>query len=247
MIVLAAIQARLASTRLPQKVMLPILGKSMIQHLVERVRRSKMVTEVAVICPLTDIAEIGRAVDCKVYASAEVEESDLVHRHWDAAQSFGANLVVRVPSDNPCVDPVNIDAAVEFHLKNGEGSKLTTNLGDYPKAQWPQGLGCEVYKRELLKWLFDMTRETDPALREHPHLLFHNDGDYKEPPCPHLPDNKASWYPPLRFDVNTVTDFYHMETLFDYFGNNTFSTADLIKYETPDSEENNDVNQGRAS
>lgn len=218
--ILGAIQARLGSTRLPGKVLLPLLGKTMLFHLVERVKRAKVLDDLAVICPLKDFVEISRAVSCKTLADRDIEESDLVTRYWGAAVAFGADAVVRICSDDPCIDPANIDRLVNLFIRVPPPEKtLMTNAGDIEKSIWPQGLGAEIYSRELLQ---DMCKILRPGFREHPHKTFHPTGMVIEPECPYY------WTPPLRYDVNTQDDFNRIERIYKHFGNNTFTTQELL-------------------
>lgn len=228
--ILGAIQARLDSARLPRKVLLPLLGKSMLAHIVERVMRSRTLAEVVVLCPMQDFAEIAGVVPCKVFATVDVEEDDLVGRYWWAAYTFGMQAAVRICADNPCIDPINIDALVqEYLLRPPARGILLTNQGDCKGASWPQGLGAEIYSAELLTWLHKTATMRAPRYREHPHLYFHHYEKYLEPPCPYF------WKPPpgedhLRFDVNTKDDFMHIEKIYNYFGSNAFSTQDLLEH-----------------
>jgi len=225
--IVAAIQARLGSTRLPGKVLKPLLGKPMLQHIVERVQRSNSLAEIVIICPMKDFTEISAAVSkVKVLANSDVSEEDLVGRYWHSALSFGADLMVRVCSDNPCVDAQNIDLLIQEYIDNLRPKKeienvLRTNAGDIEGSVWPQGLGAELYPFYLLR---DMDRDIPFALREHPHIGYHILGRVKEPPCPY------KWMGPLRFDVNTQEDFEKAETIYKHFGNNEFSTQELLDY-----------------
>ncbi len=222
--ILGIIQARLNSTRLPRKIMKPLIGKPMLTHLVERCKRSSNLSEVMIACPITDFAEISRAVPgVPIYAAADINESDLISRFWSAASVSHANLVVRICSDNPCIDPANIDMLVQAFMEGG-GNKapMGTNLGDWEKTGWPQGLGAEIYSYDVLRWMFETIKDLEK--REHPHRHFHEEGDVWEPECP------LAWTGKERFEVNTPDDFDYMKTIFDHFGNNTFSSQDVLDY-----------------
>ena len=123
--VVAIIQARMGSTRLPGKAMLPLAGKPMITRLVERVVRAKTLTRVVLAYPFKDHADMIAALNQRddpgynqgvgVYASKD-DENDLVARYLSAAQAHHADVIVRIPGDNPCVDPAYIDQAVKTYL-----------------------------------------------------------------------------------------------------------------------------------
>ena len=216
------IQARLGSTRFPRKVLMPLLGKPMLQHIVERVQRAKFLMDVVVICPLQDFGEISRAVPCQTFAHRDIEEDDLVTRYFLAAYCFGADIVVRICADNPCIDPVNIDRLVRaYTAETIPAGTLMTNAGDLEGSKWPQSLGAEIYSWDLLQHM-DKTL-TCPEEREHPHKVFHTGKHTMEPECPY------DWKSPLRFDVNTQQDFDRIENIYMHFGCNTFTTTELLE------------------
>ncbi len=99
----AIIQARINSTRLPGKILLPMAGKTMLWHITDRVKR-------AIGAPTPeDLLEIVGEVDIKGLAVSRpakgIREDDLIGRYYDLAIEHEAELVVRVCSDNPFVDP----------------------------------------------------------------------------------------------------------------------------------------------
>ncbi len=225
--VLCAIQARTGSIRLPRKVMAPLQGKTMLWHLVTRVMRAETFTDVVVICPMNDFVEISASVPCKTLADIRVGEADLLKRYFMAGVAFGADVVVRVPSDNPCVDPANLDLLVRHFVNKGllEG-RMLTNIGDYYGSLWPQGLGGELYLQELLRVIHEQISEdvVGPEYREHPHRIFHETGNVFEPPCP------FEWTPPLRYDVNTQSDLEYIREVYNAFGRNDFTTEELLRW-----------------
>ena len=201
----------------------------MLQHIAERVSRCKRLTEVAIICPMKDFAEISGAVPgFKILADSEIPEDDLVRRYWHATMSFGADVVVRVCADNPCVDPANIDLLVKELLDDPDKdvlnqTSLRTNAGDYKDSLWPKGLGAEIYPSILLKNLDKIVLSN---LREHPHLTFHITHKIKEPRCPFFWGKPL----PLAFDVNTQEEFARAQRIYKHFGHNKFTSKELVEY-----------------
>ena len=226
MIIILAVQARLGSKRLPGKVLKPLLGKPMLQHIMERLQGSKYVTESVIIAPMKDFTDIAAAVPgYKILADGKLKDSDLVGRYWRAAVSFGADIVVRVCADNPCVDIKNIDQLIKFYLDNSANDLLLrTNAGDYPDSKWPKSLGAEIYS-------YDMLRSLDEAcptpIREHPHMSYHVAGRVLEPKCPYAWKSTVG---PMGFTVDTPEDFLKMEQVYNHFGDNKFTTQELLAY-----------------
>jgi 3-deoxy-manno-octulosonate cytidylyltransferase (CMP-KDO synthetase) len=122
--VVVAIPARWGSTRLPGKPLRLILGKPMIQHVVERVRRAPGVTRAVV---LTDDQRIERAVQGfggDVEMTPETCQSGTDRIAW-AAREWQAEIVVNVQGDEPLIDP-NVVSAVANHLAEHPGDEMAT-------------------------------------------------------------------------------------------------------------------------
>ncbi len=241
--ILGVIQARTGSHRLPGKVLMPILGKPMLWHIVERVKRSTLLSDFIIACPMKDMTEFGKlGLDCKVYANADIKENDLVRRFYDCAEGFGADIVVRMCADNVCIDPINIDGLIsEYGRGQRDAKKMGTNAGDSPQSSWPMSLGAEIYSTDLITWLNDsiqdpwnlIPNDQDPEkvkeaalrFREHPHTLLHDNFEFWEPDCPY------EWKSPLKFSVDTQAEFYRAESIYKHFGRNTFTTEELLAEE----------------
>ena len=111
----AIIQARIESSRLPGKVLLPIAGKPILQHVVERVRTASLVDEVVVAAGgdgYFTIKEFCWHIGVACY-SASWHVGDLLKRFADAAAHIGDELIVRVCGDSPLIDPEAIDILLD--------------------------------------------------------------------------------------------------------------------------------------
>src|SRR5581483_10205099 len=210
--VVAIIQVRTGSTRLPGKALLPLAGKTMTDNIIERVKRATKVHEVVLAVPHED-REAFRLVDCGLYPHVG-PANDLVERYERAADLWNADIVVRVPGDNPCVDPTYIDVAVEHYLN--QPCIFYTNTTGIVGEFTIDGLGCEVLSMSRLRWL-DRITKGNPAWREHPHLWFFEHGVS-------LPDAT------LRLDVNTKEDYDRLKALYQHFGHNQFTVNDIYDY-----------------
>ncbi len=123
------ITARLKSTRLPRKVLKPILGRPMIAYLVERMKLSQRIDRV-VLCTSTVVeddplerfaGETG--IDC-----FRGDPDDVLARLTAAAAAFGIDLVASCTADNPFVDPVSMDELIDFHSAGGYDYARSINL-----------------------------------------------------------------------------------------------------------------------
>src|SRR3972149_11126792 len=119
----AIVQSRMGSTRLPGKAMLPLAGKSMTQNIIERVQRATKLDDVVLAFPDTrteadtTFADLAVRCGCSYYRGTGIDENDLVGRYLGAAEMYHADIVVRIPGDNPCVDGEFIDEAIEHYLR----------------------------------------------------------------------------------------------------------------------------------
>lgn len=164
------IQARVNSTRLPGKMFLPLGDRLLIQHVVERCLRVEDVQSVIVAYPVTDPeipAVLGRYANLKLYAYAG-NESDLVARFHAACQKYGTEIVLRVPADNPCVDPVIITKHLN-HFLSLPTMFSSSQLVD--EDRWVfDGLGTEICFANWYSYLH--SNHAHPAWLEHPHQYF---------------------------------------------------------------------------
>ncbi len=158
----AIVQARMGSTRLPGKVMLPLLGQPVLSRVMRRAGRARTLDEVVV-------ATTTRPDDDAVVALAEREgwpvvrgsETDLLDRYLLAARTHDAEVVVRITSDCPLIDPDVIDATVDaFHAADVDYASNTLEPPTYPR-----GLDVEVVSRPALERAG--REDADPAWREH--------------------------------------------------------------------------------
>ncbi len=170
--VVAVVQARLGSTRLPGKVLLPLGDRSVLDHVVGRVDRASTVDEVVVATttdpgddPLAALAErTGRPV---VRGSVD----DVLDRFMAAARAHDADIVVRITADCPLIDPAVVDQVVAA-FRDGDWDYAANTLE--PRT-FPRGLDTEVASRTALARAW--AEDDDPAWREHvtPYLYRHPD------------------------------------------------------------------------
>lgn len=170
--VVAAIQARLKSARLPGKVLRVVNGRPMLGWIVARLRHAREVDDVVV---STTTADADAAIE-EFVASVGVgcfrgSEEDVVSRLLETARKFGADAVVRITADCPLVDPGVVDLVVRTFRRAPAGVEYVSNV--YPST-FPHGLDVEVLSRSLLERL---DREVDDPfyrdwfsafIREHP-------------------------------------------------------------------------------
>jgi spore coat polysaccharide biosynthesis protein SpsF len=160
--VVAIIQARTGSTRLPGKVLLPLGGQPLLARVVERVGRTRQVDEVVV--ATTTMASDDPIVDLGAehgWTVTRGSENDLLDRYVQTARTTGAATVVRITSDCPLIDPEVIQIVLDAFAE--DGADYAANV--IPRRSWPMGQETEVVRADVLEaaWRDDH----DPAWREH--------------------------------------------------------------------------------
>ncbi len=155
------VQARHGSTRLPGKVLKPLAGHAVLEHVLQRCRA---ITQANIVCcavPRTpDSDKVARcAQDCgvKVYRG---DEDDVLDRYYQAARELGAEVIMRVTSDCPLIDPMICDAVLR--LRSTHNADYACN--NMPR-NFPHGLDCEAFTFAALKRAADEAK--DAFSREH--------------------------------------------------------------------------------
>lgn len=217
--VVAIVQARLGSTRLPGKVLLDVAGRPMLARVLERLARARGLDRVVV--ATTDLARDGPLVDwCRAegWAVHRGSEQDVLARYQAAAAAEGAGTVVRVTSDCPLVDPAVVDAVVAALQR--EGADYASNVQE-PRT-FPRGLDAEAFTAAALARADREDR--DPARREHvtPYLRLHP-GLFRVAAV-RAPEDHAD----LRWTVDTPEDLELVRTVYRHFGHDRFTWRDVL-------------------
>ena len=147
--ILAILQARMSSTRLPGKVLAPLAGAPMIVRQIERVARSRRIDKLVVATSLNPGDDaIEKAVRREGIGVHRGSLNDVLERFIGALEAFGpADHVVRLTADCPLADPFVIDETIETHLETG--TDYTSNPP--PHRTFPKGLDVEVMKAGILR------------------------------------------------------------------------------------------------
>lgn len=219
--IVAILQARCSSTRLPGKVMRPILGRPMLSLQVERIRRAHLLDQL-VIATSADPADDPIAELCMEQGLSCYRGSlhDVLDRVYQAARRFEAQHIVRLTGDCPLTDPELIDRVISHHLK---GRYDCTN--NVMPPTFPDGLDVEVIRMSALEtvWQKAVLRSD----REHvtPYL-------YQRPACfkiGHVAN--ARDLSDLRWTVDEPLDFELVTRIYAalYPTQPDFRTADILR------------------
>lgn len=161
--IVTVVQARMASTRLPGKVLLPLAGKPLLIRMVERVQAAELSGTVIVatsINPEDDVlAALCREADLLCYRG---DPEDVLDRHYRAGQALEATAVIKIPSDVPLIDPRVIDRVIAYYLSHAGEFDFVSNL--HP-ATYPDGNDVEIMTMPALETAW--REATRPLEREH--------------------------------------------------------------------------------
>ncbi|MCA6394697.1 MAG: glycosyltransferase family protein, partial [Cytophagales bacterium] len=170
--VVTIVQARTSSTRLPGKVLLSLCGDTLLARMIERVSLAKQIGKIVVATTTSD--EDAQIVEWCVRNQIEVyqgSKSDLLDRHYQVAIKYRADVVVKIPSDCPLIDPNVIDKVIKYYLTNENKFDYVSNL--HP-ATFPDGNDVEVMSFAALEQAWENAtatmelEHTTPYLWENP-------------------------------------------------------------------------------
>lgn len=215
--------------------MMDLAGAPLVGRILERVKRCTKLDEIVLAIPDTPedrvLMGLGEEYGINVYAGSE---GDLVERYYQAGLLSKADIVGRLPADNPTPEPAEIDRIVEHHLSLGRPG-FSSNLSVIGDSAYPDGIGAEVFDFSLLEDA--RARHNEPHQREHVHLNFY---DYSkgqavdEAWCPisTIICPEGFRRPDLVLDVNTPEQYEFMRQLYEYLypRNPQFHITDTIRW-----------------
>jgi spore coat polysaccharide biosynthesis protein SpsF len=193
------VQARMTSTRLPGKVLLPVLGKPLLEYQIERLQRVTLADEVVIATTVnpTDqpIVDLCDRLGTSVYRG---DEADVLSRYYEAACTYGASVIVRVTSDCPLIDPQIIDTVIQHYLDHQPTTDYVSNT---LRRTLPRGMDTEVFSMQALTEAYqEATVQPD---REHVTPFIHQQPD-RFTMTPVIYDDDQSQH---RWTVDTPEDF----------------------------------------
>lgn len=202
---IAIIQARIGSTRLPYKMMLSLHGKPIIEWVIKRVQKSKLLDDIIVAIPMSEENDILEhyimKLGIKVFRGSE---SNVLERFYNSVKHENASHIIRICADNPLIDPYEIDNLIQFYIHNS----CDYAYNHIPKNNlYPDGLGAEIISFDLLRILQEVV-ETQHH-KEHC-LSYIHDNKEQFVIKTFNPINYNLHHPELRFDIDTFDDYYNL-------------------------------------
>lgn len=220
--VVAIIQARMGSTRLPGKILKKVLDKPLLEYQIERVKRAALIDEI-VIATTTNESDQPIIDFCNKHSILfyRGSEDDVLSRYYEAAKEYKAEIVVRLTSDCPIIDPVVIDKVIEYYIDNHDEYNYVSNT---LKRTFPRGYDTEVFSFETLENAYinaDSEAEKEhvtPYINQRPALFSIGQVLQK------IDDSD------FRLTVDTTEDFILIEKIITslYINNTNFDNYDVV-------------------
>ncbi len=227
--VVVTIEARMTSSRLPGKVMLPANGKPMLEHLVSRLKQVKSIQEIVL------ATTINQTDDCLVEFAQQQgiawfrgSEEDVLLRVIGAAESVDADIIVGVTGDCPIIDPLLIEQSIQMFLHNSCDFLSNGFIpGDPLGCGYPVGMASLVFRLETLKRSAAMTRE--PLDHEHVALYICNHPELFS--HIYLIASPDLYWPKLGLTLDEPKDYELLKKIIEHFGdaNPYFSCREVIE------------------
>lgn len=214
--IVAIIQARTGATRLPNKVMSDICRKTMLERVVTRVQRSKVIATVVATTrnPMDDV--IYQMCQYKGWTVFRGDEEDVLDRFYWASIVYDADVIVRVSADCPLIDPEVIDYCIAWFLDR----KVDYASNKIPHS-YPLGLDVEVVKFPALKRAF----EEDKNYREHvTPYIYKNPGKFTLLPVMNTEDLSG-----MRWTVDTQEDLEFIRKIYSHFRRDDFNWREVVE------------------
>jgi len=166
----AIIQARVASTRLPTKVLLKVMDKTVLEYVIERVKKAKNIEKVIVATTVKkEDLQIVNLLDRLKIDLFRGSEEDVLDRYYRAAELFKAKYIVRITADCPLIDPQIVDDVIDYYFESGADYCSNTL-----EATFPDGEDVEIFSFKVLSeaWknarLLSEREHVTPYIKKHP-------------------------------------------------------------------------------
>lgn len=215
----------MTSSRLPGKVLMEALpGISMLEYMIERVRKSKLVDEIVVATTINDtddpIVELCKNLKIKYYRGSE---NDVLLRVLNAHKYFQSDIIVELTGDCPLIDPVLIDKTIDVYLNNNYDYVSNAHVRSYP-----DGFDVQVFSVDLLDEVSKLTNE--PYDRENVSSYIYKTDKYNIYAV--VAESNLFW-PELRVTLDDKGDYLLIRNIINEMfdkKNYNYSALDVVAY-----------------
>lgn len=223
--IVASIEARMTSSRLPGKVLMEAIdGISMLEFMIKRVQMSKLIDNIIIATTVnkTDdpIIELCKRLNVTYYRGSE---DDVLERVLNAHHVINSDIIVELTGDCPLIDFTIMDNVIKEYIKGDYDYVSNSHVRSYP-----DGLDVQVFSVEVLE---EVSKKTvDLYDRENVSSYIYRSGEYSLKSV--IADKELFW-PELRITLDDIGDYKLIRKIISYFyaqNNIEFSALDIIKY-----------------
>jgi spore coat polysaccharide biosynthesis protein SpsF len=217
--IIAILQARMRSSRLPGKVLMDICGKTMVARVIERVKKAEAINKIVIATTKKpDDDEIVNECKKTVDAIYRGSEEDVLDRYYCTAKKYGAHAIVRITCDCPLIEPTIIDRVVRAFLKESPDYASNTLERTYPR-----GLDVEIMTKDVLKKAWEEAEKPYERTHVTPYIYQHSKA-YNLLSVKNAEDLSVG-----RWTVDTQEDLLFIREIYSQFKNQEdFSWRDVI-------------------
>jgi spore coat polysaccharide biosynthesis protein SpsF len=199
------IQARRGSKRLPNKVLLKLGKKTILEHVIERVKKVNFTKKIIIATTIKKkdekIAQLAKINNCFFFKGSE---KNVLQRYYECSKKFKLNTIIRICSDSPFIDPKIIDKAYKIFSK-----KKYDYVSNIVKPSYPAGMSVEIFNFKSLKKANEA--KTDKKEEEHvTPFIYRNDKMFQ---IKNFETKKN--YKNYRFSIDFKKDFIAMKNLYE--------------------------------
>ena len=222
--IVATIEARMTSSRLPGKVLKEVVGKPLLQLMIERLRRAPSIDEVVIATTVnaTDdaLVDLAGRLGFGVFRGSE---DDVLVRVLDAARAFDAEIIVETTGDCPLIDPALVELCIQGYLEAG-----VDYVSNVLKRTYPRGMDAQVFATNVLA---DVAARTI-GLDDHEHVSLYIYSHPEMYSLKNMPGPPELTDPGLGLTLDTAEDLAMISKIFEalYAENPHFGLADVMTY-----------------
>ena len=220
----ATVEVRMTSSRLPGKPLMKSGSKSMLEHLVARLKRADNIDDIVIATTHNDsdlpIVDLAKNLKLKYFCG---DESNVLSRVIGAAESVNADVIVEITGDCPLIDPGIIDQLVDIHKNNDAHYVSNAHIRSYP-----DGMDVQIFSLDTLKKSYSMTNE--PLHLEHVSLhIRENPQIFRQI---NIVAPKELYWPELGLTLDEESDFILIDKIFEHFDQvePNFNCLDIINF-----------------
>lgn len=222
--IVATIEVRMTSSRLPGKHMLEVCGKPILAHLIDRLKRVPSLGDIVIATTVNPADDVlcQLASDCGVRFHRGSEE-DVMQRVVDAAASVNADLIVEITGDCPLIDPEIVEQAIRMHCCN-----QSDYTGNAEIRSYPDGMDVQVFSAADLAAAATITDDADD--HEHVSLYFRRHPErYRHL---HLVAPPELHWPELGLTLDEGNDYLLIKRIYEHFlpDQPHFSCLDVLRF-----------------